>query len=306
MELSWLMKIRLAAAFAVGIVLIGILAWPIARPPELYAVISLTTGSISQSGIMILAGLSVVTGFAAYFLCWPYGREIGIFAVPAGLAIWAMRTGSVANLIQANPMLSQRQAIYAGFKWEPFFWLAIVALGFTGVFIGRLIYEPQSKPAGPDKKAEPKLNVYLRMTIAFIASILIAQICIRIFARDVSLFTRNFGSAVSQPSTGQIVLAVVISFAIAGFVVKKFLEVGFIFPILAASFVTLLAAYLSVSRGSLARMVQYWPANFFNNAVFSILPIQLVAFGTIGAVAGYWMAVRFEYWQKYEIGDTED
>ena len=32
MELSWPMKLRIAAAAAVGVLLIGILAWPMAEP----------------------------------------------------------------------------------------------------------------------------------------------------------------------------------------------------------------------------------------------------------------------------------
>jgi len=68
-----------------------------------------------------------------YFLSWPYGREIGILAVPAGLSLWAVKTGSIASLIQMNPTVNQRQAIFAAFKWEGLFWLALVAVGFVGV-----------------------------------------------------------------------------------------------------------------------------------------------------------------------------
>jgi hypothetical protein len=48
-------------------------------------------------------------------------------------------------------------------------------------------------------------------------------------------------------------------------------------------------------------LVQNWPAAFFPNSVISILPIQMVAFGTLGSVAGYWMAIRYEYWRKHEM-----
>jgi len=27
----------------------------------------------------------------------------------------------------------------------------------------------------------------------------------------------------------------------------------------------------------------------------------MVAFGTIGSIAGYWMAIRYDYWRKHEI-----
>ncbi|MFC1738775.1 hypothetical protein ACFL1G_06990 [Planctomycetota bacterium] len=301
MELSWLMKIRIGLSAAVGVVLIGIIGWPIAEPAEPFGVVSITAGSITIDGILTLAGLAMVCGFTAYFLCWPYGREIGILAVPAGLAVWSVRTGSVANLIQANPSVSQRQTIYAGFQWEPFFWLGIVALGFTGVFIGQLISRPGLKEAQTDKKCESKLNVYVRIGLSLVISILTAQIFIRIFARDVSMLSRELGSVLAQPAVGQIIFALLLSFGIAGFVVKKFLDVDYGWPVLATGFVALLAARYSLSAGAMERMVQYWPANFFNDAVLAVLPVQLVTFGTAGAIAGYWMAVRYDYWHEHEI-----
>jgi hypothetical protein len=29
--------------------------------------------------------------------------------------------------------------------------------------------------------------------------------------------------------------------------------------------------------------------------------VQMVAFGALGSVAGYWMAIRFDYWRKHEM-----
>ena len=48
-------------------------------------------------------------------------------------------------------------------------------------------------------------------------------------------------------------------------------------------------------------LAQAWPANFFGDVAASILPVQMVAFGALGSVAGYWMAVRYDYWRKHEL-----
>jgi hypothetical protein len=104
--------------------LIGYLAWPIAAPAEPVGAVSIVSGNISPAGSLILLGLAVLCGFTAYFISWPFGRQIGILAVPSGLAVWALRSGSVAGLMQLNPMPTERNAILATFKWEPFFWLA--------------------------------------------------------------------------------------------------------------------------------------------------------------------------------------
>jgi hypothetical protein len=71
MELSWAMKLRIAAAAGIGTVLIGILAWPLTAPSE-------TTGAVSQTGAFILLVLALLAGVMAYFVSRPYDREIAI------------------------------------------------------------------------------------------------------------------------------------------------------------------------------------------------------------------------------------
>jgi hypothetical protein len=290
-ELSWMMRLRIAAAVATGVILIGFLAWPLAAPAEPFGAV--LAGNISLNSKIVLAGLAFLAGFIAYFLSWPYGREIGVLAVPSGLAFWAVRCRSMAGLMQMNPTLAQRQALFAHLKWEPLFWLGIVAAGFAGVLLARKI---RSKPE-PDevkKKANSKSNIYLNAAIAVIGSGLIAQFCIRVLAQDVRI-----GSFVAQPAVAQIAFAVLISFGLAAFVVKKFLDVSYIWPTIAGALVTGFAVTSYLKQDVLQHLVQRWPATFFPNAVIAILPVQMVAFGALGSIAGYWLAVRYNYWRKH-------
>ena len=291
MELSWLMKLRIAAAAAIGVVLIGILAWPIVTPSELVDVVR--TGPIMINDIVILVILAFLAGFIAYFVSWPYGREIGILAAPSGLAILAVRSDSMATLMQLSPTVAHRQALLADLKWESIFWLVVVAAGFAGVLLGQKI-RPGLKPNEAKDKSNSKSGKFLNEIIALVGSVLIAQFCIRVFAQDVRI-----GSVIAQPPVGQIVFAVLVSFGLAAFAVKKFLNVNYIWPTIAIAFVTSFAISSYVKQ--VQYLVQYWPAVFFSNAVVSILPVQMVAFGTLGSIAGYWMAIRYGYWRKNEI-----
>ena len=299
MELSWLMKLRIAAAAATGIALIGLLAWPLAAPQP-FGAVSVLAGNITAGDTIILATLALLSGFIGYFLSWPYGREVGILAVPSGLAIWSVRSGSMADLMRLNQTLHQRQTLFAGLKWEPLFWLAIVAAGFAGVLIAQKI-NPGAELNNPDEKSQQKSNTYLNVIIALIGSVLIALFCIRIFAQDVRIFDSKLGSVVAQPAVGQIVFAVLVSFAIAGFIVKKFFGLSYIWPAIASSLVTGFAVITYAKQDILGHLVEHHPAAFFSNAAISILPVQMVTFGTLGSIAGFWMAVRFDYWRKHEI-----
>jgi hypothetical protein len=290
MELTWPMRLRIAAAVAVGVLMIGILAWPFAEP---FGAVK-TMGS---RGAVVLLALAFVTGFIGYFVSWPFGREIGILAAPAGLAIWAARSGSMAGLIQLNPTAAQRQVLIASLKWEPFFWLAVVAAGFAGVLLAQKLCPNKKLETHEKSKSGP--GEYLNAVLAVACSVFIAQFCIRIVAQDVTLSDNTLGSVVAQPAAGQIVFAVLVSFGAAAFVVKRFLNVSYIWPAISSAFVTTFIA--SVYAKEVPDLVQNWPAAFFPNSVISILPIQMVAFGALGSVAGYWMAIRYEYWRKHEM-----
>jgi hypothetical protein len=302
MELSWLMRLRIAAAAATGVVLIGILAWPLAAPPDPFEPVSLITSTISFGDAIILMAIALLAGFIAYFLSWPYGREIGILAAPAGLALWAVRSGSMAGLMQQYTSAAQRQILFGILKWEPFFWLAIVAAGFGGVLIGQKIRQkPMPAEAETQKKANSKPNIYLSSAIALIGSVLIAQFLISILAQDVRIYDSKLGSLVGQPAVGQIAFAVLVSFGAAAFVVKKFLNTGYNWPIIASALVTGFAISTYIKQDVLEYLSARYPAVFFSSSVIAVLPVQMVAFGTLGSIAGYWLAVRFDYWRKHEL-----
>jgi len=298
MELSWPMRLRIAAAMGAGAVLLGVVGWPLVAPPDPMGVVSLLNGSISSGDIVILLVLGFLAGLIGYFLSWPYGREIGVLAVPSGLAVLALRTGSMAGLMQLNPTLAQRQAIFAALKWEPILWLGIVAAGFGGVLLGENIYS-KPEPVETQKKSNFKSNICINAAIALIGAVLIAHFFIGLFAKDVRIFDKKLGSVVAQPALEQIAFAVVVSFGLAAFVFKKFLNVSHIWPTIASALITAFGITAYVKQGALQYFIDHHPAAFFSHAVISILPVQMVAFGALGSITGYWLAVRYNFWQKH-------
>jgi hypothetical protein len=291
------MKLRIAASVATGVVLIGLLFWPLAAPPEPFGTVSLLGGSITAFGAVFLAILAFLTGFAAYFASWPHGREIGILAVPAGLTIWGIRSGSMVNLIRCTAAANLPE-LFAALRWEPLFWLAIVTAGFAGVLLAQKI----KAKSGPEKtREEPKSRGIINVNeiIALVASVVIAQLCINVFAQGIRLPDEKVGSVVAQPSVEQIVYGVFISFGLAAFAVKKFLNVSYIWPTIASAFVTAFAVISYGRQDVLQHLSSKYPAVFFSHATLSILPVQMVALGALGSIAGYWMAVRYNYWRKH-------
>ncbi|MEA3226387.1 MAG: hypothetical protein U9Q07_10595 [Planctomycetota bacterium] len=291
MELSWLMKLRIAAAAAVGVVLLYLVARPLADSSE-------AIGAIGYNRAAALVALAFPAGLIAYFVSWPHGREIGILAAPSGLAVLAVRSGSIATLIQQNPTIAQRQELVASLRFEPILWLAIIAAGFAGVLLGQKI-RPSLKLKETQEKPNLRPGEYLNAVVALVGSALIARFCIGMCAQDITMSDSNVGPVIAQPAVAQVAFAVFVSFGVAAFAVKKLLDVSYIWPTMATALVTAFGMH------TYAKNVQYfaetWPAAFFNNATASVLPVQMVAFGALGSVAGYWMAIRFDYWRKHEM-----
>jgi len=296
-ELTWPIRLRIAAAAAVGVLFIGLPAWPLVEPPEPLAPVF--AGNVGFGATLVLLVLALAAGFAAYFCSRPYGRQIAVLAVPSGLAVWALRSGSMATLLQANPTALQRQHLLAAMRWEPIFWLIIVAAGFAGVLAAERVARGSLWNNSPDNLKSGKYT-YLNAIIALVASALIAQFAIRIFAQDVRIPDNRLGLVVGQPAKGQIVFAVLVSFGIAAFAVKKLLDADYIWPIISAFPVTFFATSTYRRSITLQHLVGNWPAVFFSNSAVSIVPLQMVTFATIGSIAGYWLAVRYTHKPEQE------
>jgi hypothetical protein len=298
MELSWLMKLRIAIAAAIGVALVGYVAWPWDNPPDPYG--SILVKAIGMSSIVTLFVMAFLAGLIAYFAAWPYGKEIGILAVPFGLAVWAIRAGTVGGLMQLNSTVEQRQIIFSTLRWEPFLWLLVVGAGFGGVALGRKIRTSAKRQESSEKK-NLKSSEFFNIVLAFLLSCIIAYVGIRVLAQDIRIYDNRASVVTAQPAVGQVAFAVFISFGLAAFVVKKFLDISYIWPIMASAVITAFSIIVYLRQESFEYLVERWPAIFFSDVVIVVLPVQMVTFGVLGSVAGYWMAVRYNYWRKHEM-----
>ncbi|MBN1816175.1 MAG: hypothetical protein JW828_02370 [Sedimentisphaerales bacterium] len=299
MELTWLMRVRIAAAMGVGIVLLGFLAQPLVMSPDPERGITLFGNSVSISDMAACIGLAFLSGLIGFFLAYPYGWYIAPLAAPAGLCLWTLRSGNMLSLVRANSTLAQRQLLYSSLSREGFFWLAIVLAGYAGVFVGRAVVRQQPPEVPGQDPAKSKGNNVVNILAALVISVIIGQIALGIFAQGVRVFDAQIGSVVAQPGNGQIAFAVCVAFGLAAWATKRFLDVPYAVTVIASAIVVYVVIVLVASKPDvLGHMVDNYPAAFFARPVCAILPIQMVSWASIGAVAGYWIAVKMEYHRK--------
>jgi hypothetical protein len=298
MELTWIDKLRITAVAALGIVVIGILAWPLAAPADpLYPV---RAGNIGLPGTLLLLVLAFGIGFAGYFVAWPHGREIGILGVPFGLAVWAGRSGPMRVLTQAGNEPAERAALVHALRVEPAYWLLIVAAGFAGVLLAQYLRPASSPPADAQPpKSRLNVNAGINGVIALVVAVLASQFFVGAFVQDLTM-ARYAGAA--QPAIGQILFGVTAAFAATAFLIKKFLELSYVWPAVASVFVIASAQAVHYNAEMIRRFAEAYPATCFPHSVFAVLPVQLVALASLGSVLGYWLAVRYDYWRKHEMG----
>ncbi len=296
MELTSINKLRIAAVAALGIVVLGFLAWPLAAPADPLSPVR--AWSIRPSGTFALLILAFGLGFVGYFIAWPHGREIGILAVPFGLTIWAGRSGPMRVLTQACTQPAERQALASSLRFEPVYWLLIVAAGFAGVLLAQYLRAPSARPEDePASGSGPGTSTYVTVALALAGTVLICNFLLGVFAQDVAT-SRNM--VPTQPPVGQILFAVVAAFAAAAFLVKKLTNLSYLWPALASTLVIGFAQAFYDGAQVLRQFAETRPATSFPHSTLAILPVQLVALGTLGSVLGYWLAVRYDWWRKHE------
>jgi hypothetical protein len=296
MELSWINKLRIGLVGALGLVVIGIFAWPLVAPADPLNPVRATV--VGLPGTFALLALAFALGIVGYFVTWPHGREIGILTVPFGLVIWAVRSGPMRVLTQAGPVPAEREALLQSLRFEPVYWLLVVAAGFAGVLVAQ-----QACPAAGARLSLSKIRnslktaTVLTVLMTLMIAVLISQFLLGAFAGDLPTFAND---AAAQPATGQIVFAGIGAFVAAAFVAKKFFGLSYIWPTVASVFVMPFAEVAYCRGDTLQAFAETQPATAFPHAVLAVLPIQLVALAAIGSVIGYWLAVQYDYWRTHE------
>lgn len=308
MELSFFTKTKITLTLTIGAVLVGFAAWPMVRPATPYDVIAFLSPDVSFANVFLMAILALFAGFISGLIARPYNRQIGALAAPAGLAVLALKSGSMTDLLKANASITQQQTIYSKLQWDGFLWIFVVLAGIIGAVISNIV-----APGKPDEEkllerhilapnTENKNTIYLNIAASFVSSLVIAHLVIKFFARDVTVSAMSANTRlVSQPEKLQLAFAVFAGFLAAAFLSKLWLRTSYLWPILASVVLVFVEMFAGGKACTVNSQAQNFPIGFFLRPNSSILPIIYVSFGSLASVAGYWWAIRFAWWRKYNV-----
>ncbi len=292
MELSWISKTRIFAVMALGALVIGVLNWPAAKPDDPAGLVSLQNLSVVQS--LLLLVMAVGLGFVGFFMAWPYGCQIGLLAVPSGLAIWASRSASVSKTLALIPDMQARHDLFGSMRFESLYWLAVVYAGWGGVQLAKKL-RPNPKLPILETLPEPPKIPHAFYGLGIIVSLLVGLFFLGIFAQDIPIPLKS-GVVFTQPPARQLALGIFFAFGLAAFVVGHFFHLNYhcVMPTLALAYIFGSVSYAKTE--TLTAMAQILP-----NTILYALPIHLVSFGCLGAIWGHWASVRYHYWRTHEL-----
>lgn len=294
MELSWISKIRITVVMGLGCVVIGLLFWPAISPSDPAGLTTISNLSLFQ-GVLLLV-VSAALGFVSYFLAWPYGCEIGLLAVPAGLALWGLRSGSVAQTLAVVAEPQARMELFHTMRFESLLWLVVVYAGWSGVQLAKKV---RPNPMLPILKMVPKPGLVpkIHYGLACLVGLVVAQFLISVFAQDIPV--RGF---MTQPPVSQLFFGVFMAFAVAAFLVEHFLKLNYHWIMPALAFIYVFNDLAFVNDKHFTVLAEAAPNLCLPNSGLFALPIQIVSFGFIGALVGYWTSIRYHYWRTHELG----
>lgn len=293
------MRFRILASLAIGVVLLGLLPWGFIKPPA-GGVFIVLNGSINAGSLLICAGLAFIAGFLASATCTPYGCQIGIIAAPAGLATWGLKSAMLAKLFQMAPAAADRLKVYSSLKFEGLIWLALAVCGFLGAALADKIFRTKSLQLPDEMKPVFQLPLFAQAVAAIIGTVFVANFLINILGPDISYSDPKLVYVTAQPVVLQVAFAVFITFGACGFLAKLLLGSRPFWPAVATVFLIAYSIMLYGRNDIMTYLSAAWPADFFIRPVIAILPVQMVAFGCLGAVWGYWLAVDYHLWRVYE------
>jgi len=305
MHMSLWLKIRITLILAAGVVLFAIGGWPYIKPA--YPGGALTIILHQQPGTVVLT-LVILTGLAtglAIVIGWGYAGELGILAVPAGLAALGLMTGSMNELFVRWYDLSARSGLFYRMMADTVIWSAAIFLAYflTMLAAGRAKKESSGEPdratsigaakARRRSKKEVKIlnSPVFRQVASVVLACLIALILLRLLGQSGRAWTNNREPVYTATvlRSGQVVFATFAAFWLATLAGHQLFNGSLVVFLLGPPIVAIMG-YLMAAMQPLSDVAPVFVP--FSAASGTILPLQYIGFGSLAVIAGYWHSVK--------------
>ncbi len=292
-DISALIKIKVTLAVSIATATIGFIGWLLISPSSQQESISLVFETLSFSNILLFALIVFLT---AVFLSLTFGnnsQEFAFCGVAFALSVCAVRGGLLTVNLGYIGDVGEIHKIYQSLAWEGFAWLGIVLVAFAGSHINIGVSSLRKLWLQADKK---------NIVIGFVVSVVIGVLGTNLLTLGARVVVdSDVFSVVRQAYTGQICFGVLVSFCGGAYLCRHFLRVHYIVPTIASGLVVFITMSFASSTSNLEYLSTNLPSSFLLKPSAGVLPIQMVAFGSLGSIIGYWLSYSHQEWQKENL-----
>ena len=302
-------KVRVLLAAGVAIVLVSYIGWMVARPTDPEMAVTFTAGSRSFLAIWpALLVLTVVAATVGSAIAGPRLPEAGMFAAAVGLAGLALHGGSMETLLAyvGGTDAADRRSLMFSMVVDSVLWAALLVVSWIVVLMvsrwlwGSAALQPAPQPAskGSAAKTGSLADLMSGGTIALAITSIVGLffIWMTVARTPVAIIAR-----------GQVIGAVFFGLYLGAMAARYFTGVDharyYMLAPLVVALIGFLLGYLQAgmgwARGPLAAYAQL--ATTPPHALARQLPIEYIAVGLAGAIAGFWSGEKIEHVAVQEL-----
>ncbi|AQQ08716.1 hypothetical protein L21SP3_00505 [Sedimentisphaera cyanobacteriorum] len=300
-ELKVVNKLRMILVCITGMVAIGMLLWPVAAGSSKFDAICFIGGTLTFQNSILLIAASFLAGMAGCALGWASSPMYGSLAALTGFGLWGLRTGQLSSLLMYSSTAQQQAQVYTSFRWEIFFWLAVVIAAHYGSFLTAKLF-------GSQRLHTPQPEVMFNWTEkAFIVPLAVCSIAGYIISRylvlGIMLPVENFGIVHHQPLPQQIAFGLIAGFGIAAFLVRKHFKSSVEILYLSVAVAAFFTYVLLAKDSTLETVNKFLPPSYFSSPMTAVLPMQFIIYGCLGVWGGWFTSICMD--KKNEENQTE-
>ncbi|MBN2375650.1 MAG: hypothetical protein JXD22_04575 [Sedimentisphaerales bacterium] len=322
MYITAMVKIKMALVLAVGGVVFGTVGWALVRPEQPGGAFTVVMGGKAAGVLLSMAALGVVVCLAGSVIGTVHGRYIGQMAIPAGLTVWAIRTGSMDSLLLSHSSVASRASMFHGLMFEVLIWLGVVLLGcWLSERVFGLLLQGGGDGVGDNKIVEVSGEVsiakkgkdsdggwldgglnskWLSRVLAVLISCIIGFVLMKLLARSgVPHFNAAETIRVGNvPATKQIVFAVGAAFFLGTLAAHQLFRVKLWYYLLAPAIVAWVGYAWAGYLVSLSPLEGISPHFVHASVVFAtVLPVQFLGIGSLATIVGFWYSTQMHHQQ---------
>jgi len=305
--LSFLEKLRVAAAAGIAVLLMTSIGWMVARPVDPEMAVTFVYGGrhvlAVWPSVLVLTLVSALVGTAIAGRRLP---EAGLFAAAVGLVGLALRGSSMQSVLgyQATADLAGRRAVMAAMAFDCLLWASIAVATWVAVHLAwHWLWQEARTPEDDEPRPKAAAPAGKKISLRSGWPALVVTTVVGLFV----IWTTIARTPVATIARGQVIASVAAGMYLGAMAGRYFTGVSkaywYALAPLAAGLTAYLLGYLQAdlgwAKGSLASyaLLSTTPPH----ALVRPLPVEYIFVGLAGAMFGFWSGERMEHVAEREM-----